>query len=176
MAQNNHNTSLVLGLILAGIVSRLAPHPLNMALVTGATLYGASTLSRTSSVIIPLSIMFVTDLVLGFHSTMFLLGRFRTHCALGSYVKWQNQFCKRRVNDTSLICNFLFREQLWRFCCRQYVYTRLGWIVHLLHQRASFFPKYFTGRRRLHLSNFWDRLFEQSQYLPPQIFCESIFI
>lgn len=108
MAPNKQSLTLIIGLVLAGILSRLAPHPLNMALVTGATIYGASKLTRLESVMVPLLIMLATDLVLGFHSTMlFTWGAFAL-IALLSHLVLHKQTTVGRVAFTTLSSSVIF--------------------------------------------------------------------
>jgi hypothetical protein len=57
--------------IFAAAMTRLLPHPWNFTAVGGMALFaGACIPNRWLSLIIPMSIMFLTDLVLGFHNTM----------------------------------------------------------------------------------------------------------
>ncbi len=58
-------------IILAAVLSRVLPHPPNFAPITGIALFSGSYLSGFSMFILPLSIMFLSDLILGFHTTMF---------------------------------------------------------------------------------------------------------
>jgi len=63
-------------LILAGMIFiaafvRLIPHPPNFAPVAAMALFGGTYFSkRWAAFLVPLTAMFLTDLILGFHSTM----------------------------------------------------------------------------------------------------------
>ena len=58
-------------MILAAAFSRLIPHPWNFTAIGAMALFGGALLpSKKQSVIIPLVALFLSDLVLGFHSTM----------------------------------------------------------------------------------------------------------
>lgn len=67
-------------LILIAIISRVLPHPPNFAPIGAIALFGGALFtSRTLGLIVPLLIMFISDLILGFHIliptiyTLFLL-------------------------------------------------------------------------------------------------------
>ncbi len=108
MAPSNHNFAIISSLIFAGVLSRLAPHPLNMALVTGATIYGATKLTRRDTLIVPLAIMFVTDAVLGFHTTMlFTWGAFALIAVLAHAVL-SGKTTLTRVAATTLSSSVIF--------------------------------------------------------------------
>ena len=57
-------------LILAAALSRLIPHPPNVAPITALALFGGMYLDRKHTFIVPIAAMFVSDLFLGFHGTM----------------------------------------------------------------------------------------------------------
>lgn len=59
------------GLILLAVASRLLPHPPNFAPITAIALFGGAYYTRKwVAFVIPFIIMFVTDLILGFHADM----------------------------------------------------------------------------------------------------------
>lgn len=61
---------LALGLIIIGVLSRLIPHPPNVTAVVGATLLGAYAIrSAWLAALVPVAIMAVADLILGWHSS-----------------------------------------------------------------------------------------------------------
>lgn len=58
-------------IILAAAASRLIPHPPNLASVTAVALFGGAYLSdKRLAFVVPLSALFLSDLVLGFYSHM----------------------------------------------------------------------------------------------------------
>lgn len=68
---------LIIGIILLAVLSRLLPHPPNVAPISAIALFGTATLTGFTGVVIPLFIMFISDLFLGFHKTMpFVYGSF----------------------------------------------------------------------------------------------------
>lgn len=59
------------GMIFIAALSRLIPHPPNFTAVAAMALFGGAYFnSRYAAYIIPLTALFLTDLILGFHSTM----------------------------------------------------------------------------------------------------------
>ncbi len=61
----------ITGLILLAAASRLLPHPPNFAPIIAIALFGGAYFSRKwMAIIVPFIIMFITDLILGFHTDM----------------------------------------------------------------------------------------------------------
>ncbi len=68
---NKMQNLLSFGLILLGVIFRFIPHPPNFAPINAIALFsGYSLQNKFLAFAIPLSIMFVSDLVLGLHSTI----------------------------------------------------------------------------------------------------------
>ncbi len=57
-------------LILLAALSRLIPHPPNMAPITALALFGAVYLDKKHTFIVPLAAMLISDYVIGFYSGM----------------------------------------------------------------------------------------------------------
>lgn len=57
-------------LVVISIAARLLPHPPNMTPVGATALFGGAKLSRPWNYLVPLFILFVTDIFIGFHGTM----------------------------------------------------------------------------------------------------------
>ena len=73
------------GLILLGIMSRLVPHPWNATPLTAIALFGGTYLSKRWSILLPLAIVALSDLALGWHSTIpFTWGAF----AVTGWLAW----------------------------------------------------------------------------------------
>ena len=71
MESNKTRYILVVGLILLAVVSRWLPHPPNFSPVIGiALLAGARFSSRPLALAVPLVALMISDLVLGWHSTV----------------------------------------------------------------------------------------------------------
>ena len=57
-------------IILFGVVLRLIPHPPNVAPIAAMALFGGAYLNKKYALVIPLIALFLSDIVIGFHSTM----------------------------------------------------------------------------------------------------------
>jgi len=60
----------VIALTAGAILIRLLPHPPNFTPVGGIALFGGAKLGRPWNYLLPIFILFITDLFLGFHATM----------------------------------------------------------------------------------------------------------
>lgn len=108
MGLNKLDGSMIVSLIVAGIFSRLVPHPANMALVTGAAIFAGSRMDKTSGILVPLAIMFVSDLVIGTHSTMlFTWGSFALISLLANQVLFKKHTLPRLASVT-IVSSILF--------------------------------------------------------------------
>lgn len=69
------NSKLLLGLALCligfGVVARWLPHPPNFAPIGAIALFGGAILPKRLSIITPLMAMVISDMLIGFHSTIF---------------------------------------------------------------------------------------------------------
>lgn len=64
----------ILGLILCGIVTRFLPHPPNFTAINSIALFSVSAFGNLSvSLMTVCTTMFLSDIILGFHSTMFFV-------------------------------------------------------------------------------------------------------
>jgi len=71
MIQNRIQPSYLLAIVLVLTFARLVPHPPNAAPIAAMALFaGAFFSNRTLAILIPLAAMVLSDLVLGFHSTV----------------------------------------------------------------------------------------------------------
>ncbi|MGE0762263.1 MAG: DUF6580 family putative transport protein [Bdellovibrionales bacterium] len=65
------NVLVIVGLIVLAVLSRWLPHPPNFSPVLGvALLAGGRLLSRSMAIAVPLVAMVISDLILGWHSTI----------------------------------------------------------------------------------------------------------
>ena len=64
------NIFVLIGIILLAVVARLIPHPPNFVPIGGLALFSGAHFSGKKAYFIPLAAMLVSDLFLGFHSTM----------------------------------------------------------------------------------------------------------
>lgn len=66
--------TLPIALVLLAVISRLIPHWPNFTAVGAMAFFAGSTMGfRYRSILVPLSAMLLTDVILGFHSTMFVV-------------------------------------------------------------------------------------------------------
>ena len=85
MSESRKSMGLVYGLLLLGVVSRLVPHPWNATPLTAIALFGGTYLSKRWSILLPLAIVALSDVALGWHSTIpFTWGAF----AVTGWLAW----------------------------------------------------------------------------------------
>src|SRR5579884_2790272 len=63
-------TALIASLIVSGAAARLLPHPANVTPVTAMALLGGAALEGVWAYAVPLGILALSDLFLGFHATV----------------------------------------------------------------------------------------------------------
>ncbi|GMU87250.1 MAG: hypothetical protein AMXMBFR48_24910 [Ignavibacteriales bacterium] len=69
---NDMKTWLAISLILVAVLSRLVELPVNFAAIGGVALFsGAYLKNRNLAFLIPLSALFITDLIIGLHADLF---------------------------------------------------------------------------------------------------------
>src|SRR5207244_12303142 len=80
---------LFAGILLAA-VSRLLPHPPNVTPVAAMALFAGAQFSHLAAACaVPLAAMVLSDMLLGFHSTMpFVYGSFLLFVLVGTQVRW----------------------------------------------------------------------------------------
>ena len=67
----NYRNITILSMIVLAVITRLLPHPPNVAPITGMALFaGYSFSDKRMAFLLPLLCMFITDLFLGFHIIM----------------------------------------------------------------------------------------------------------
>jgi hypothetical protein len=62
---------LAIALVIIGIVTRLMPHMSQFTALLAVAMFGGMYLNRRQALILPLAVMIGSDMVLGFHDTMF---------------------------------------------------------------------------------------------------------
>ncbi len=86
--QDQHHSWTIYGLILLGITARLVPHPPNVTPVMAIALFAGTYLSKRSALLLPLAILAVSDLLIGWHQTVpFTWSAFVLTGALGWWVR-----------------------------------------------------------------------------------------
>ena len=79
---------LVCGLILLGIVARLVPHPWNATPTMAIALFGGTYLAKRWAILLPLVIVAISDLLIGWHDTIpFTWGAFLLTGALAWWIR-----------------------------------------------------------------------------------------
>lgn len=61
---------LAVALLILGILPRLVPHPHNFTPVIAVALFSGVYLNKKYAVIVPLALMIISDIVIGFHDTL----------------------------------------------------------------------------------------------------------
>ena len=80
-------------IVLSAVLSRTLPHPPNFAPITGIALFSGSYLSGFRAFLLTLGIMFLSDLYIGFHSTIiYVYGSFFLIVCLGKFLQKKNSF------------------------------------------------------------------------------------
>jgi len=127
MAQEDRRHSpLVIGLILLGVVSRLIPHPWNVTPLTAIALFGGTYLSKRWAILLPLAIVALSDLALGWHSTIpFTWGAFAAAGLLGWRLR--SRPSPARIAASSLAGSTLF-----------FIVTNFGvWATQTLYPKTA---------------------------------------
>ncbi len=71
---NKYKFFLITAIILAAVFSRLLPHPPNFSPITAVALFGGSYFTnRSLAFAVPLTAMFLSDLIIGLHSYLFVV-------------------------------------------------------------------------------------------------------
>ncbi len=104
--------------IFFGAILRLVPHPANVAPIAAMALFGGAYLNKKYALIVPLITLFLSDIFIGFHSTMpFVYGSFILIGLIGLWL--QKRKSSQLVLGTTLVSSFVF-----------FVITNLGvWLV-----------------------------------------------
>ncbi|MFA5749828.1 MAG: DUF6580 family putative transport protein [Candidatus Shapirobacteria bacterium] len=80
-------------IILLAVIIRLVPHPPNMAPIAAMALFGGAYFSKKYALIVPIIVLFVSDLFLGFHNTIpFVYGSFLLTGIIGLWLKNHKNF------------------------------------------------------------------------------------
>ncbi len=99
----------IVSLILAAAFSRLIPHPWNFTAIGAMALFGGTYVtSKRMSLLVPMAALFLSDLILGLHNTMFwVYGAFALIVMLGWTLKGQSTKVLR-VGGTTLLASLIF--------------------------------------------------------------------
>ena len=94
-------------IVLSAVLSRILPHPPNFAPISGIALFSGSYLSGFNAFLLPLGIMFLSDMIIGFHSTiLYVYGSFFLIVCLGKLLRKKNSFIS--LATTSFASSLIF--------------------------------------------------------------------
>lgn len=94
-------------MIVLGAFSRLIPHPANFAPIAALALFGGANFKKGWEYIIPIAAMLLSDIFLGFHSTMlYVYGSFFLIILIGKLL--ENKKTAPYIFSASLISSVLF--------------------------------------------------------------------
>lgn len=106
MKRKENIFSLICIIILA-VIARLLPHPPNFVPIGGLALFSGANFSGKKAYLIPISAMLISDLFLGFHSTMiFVYLSFLLMIIIGKTLR--EKFNLRNLFVASLISSITF--------------------------------------------------------------------
>ena len=114
---------LILAITVAAF-TRLLPHPPNFSPLAAMALFGGVYFSKKYALVIPLIVLFISDLFLGFHSTIpFVYGSFLITGAIGLWLKKHQDY--KSILIGTLLSSVLF-----------FIITNFGvWLVGNLYQK-----------------------------------------
>jgi hypothetical protein len=118
-------------LTIIGVISRLAPHPANVTAVGALALFSGSRYGTAKALAITAGTMFVSDMVLGFHSVMWA-----TYGSFALSVLLANRYLKKqsitRIAGVTLASSILFylvtNFAVWAVPGSMYPHTLAGLI------------------------------------------------
>lgn len=122
------NLSPIVGVILIGVLSRFIPHPPNFTPVGGLAIFSGALLPGPLGLVLPLIIMFLSDVVLGLHASIpFVYGSFLIITLLGRTMK--NRWGFVQLTGLSITSSIIF-----------FLVTNFGsWLTW------DFYPKTLSG-------------------------------
>ena len=98
-----NNFIAILGTVSTGAMFRLIPHPPNMAPIAALALFSGANINGVSAFLLPLSAMILSDLVLGFHNTVFYVyGSFALMVVIGKMLKNKRSF---KILTVAALCS-----------------------------------------------------------------------
>ena len=87
-SESHLHRGIIYALLAVGIIARLIPHPWNATPLMAIALFGGTYLSKRWSLLVPLIIVAISDLILGWHTTIpFTWSAFLLRGVLGWWVR-----------------------------------------------------------------------------------------
>lgn len=113
-------------LILLAVLVRFLPHPANVAPIAAMALFGGAYFNKKYALLVPILVMFLSDIFLGFHNTMpFVYGSFLLTGVIGMRLK--NRVKAKRVFGSALLSSVIF-----------YVVTNFGvWMTSGMYEMTG---------------------------------------
>lgn len=124
MKKTHNNTKLPFWLLALAVFSRFLPHPPNFTAVGATALYSGRYLNGWTMFLVPLGAMFISDILLGFHSTIFFVyGAFVINILLGLMIAKKPSIA--RIAGVTVLGSIIF-----------YIITNFGvWLVTPLYSK-----------------------------------------
>jgi hypothetical protein len=120
---------LILGLVILGVLMRLIPHPANFSPLIAISLFAGYYLPRKWAILLPMGIMLMTDMFLGFYELPVMLtvyGCFLASVLIGKYLK-------SRGNALTILTSTLALSLLFFFTTNLAVWFFSPWYSHDLN-------------------------------------------
>lgn len=117
--------------VLLGVFFRLAPHLPNATPVAAIALFGGTYLDRRTALVVPLLIMVISDMIIGFHSLiLFTWGAFLLTGLIGLWLKGHKTFINIAVSaaSSSLLFFLITNFGVWAVPGSWYPHTAQGLI------------------------------------------------
>ncbi len=94
-------------IVILAVLMRFLPHPANVAPMAAMALFGGAYLNKKYAVILPLVVMLISDLFLGFHKTIpFVYGSFLITSIIGMVLRGRVK--PKTVVGASLLSSIIF--------------------------------------------------------------------
>jgi len=137
---------LALGLLVLAVILRFIPHIPNFAPVTALALFAGVYFGGASAYLLPLAVMFISDIFLGFHSTMlFVYGSLLLTVAIG-------QFVKKKKNPATILGGTIAGSILFFIITNFGVWLTTNWyapdlagLIRCYYMAIPFFRNSVTG-------------------------------
>ncbi len=118
---------VITGFVLFAALSRILPHPYNFAPIASMALFGGTYFAtKKEAFLVPLAAMLLSDMILGFHETVFFVyGSFLAIIGLGLWIKENKNV--GRILGATFAGSFLF-----------FIVTNFGtWIMQDLYPKTA---------------------------------------
>ncbi len=142
---------VILLLTILGVLMRLMPHPANFSPLIAISLFSGYYLPKKYALVLPLGIMFLTDLFLGFYELPVMLAVYS--CFFVSILA--GNYLRKRINVINLITTTLFLSLLFFITTNFVVWYFTPWYSHSLSGLALCFTYAIPFFRNSLMGNFF---------------------